>query len=109
MVSLLGDFYLTVLSQLHDQFGGTYFQANFVKANRLYGPMLIGNNCWIATPDVNQALQSWENAFKTTMETCIPKGALPTHMNLPRLSKHLKRAMEKQKHLIPKDKVIRVS
>ena len=33
------------------------------------------------TPDVNQALQSWGNVFKTTMETCIPKGVQP--MEIP--------------------------
>ena len=60
------------------------------------------------TPDINQALQSWGNVFKTTMETCIPKGVVPGRMNLPLLSKNLKRAMEKGKYFIPKGKVIRV-
>ena len=56
------------------------------------------------TPDINQALQSWGNVFKTNMETCIPKGVLPRHMNLPWLSKNLKRAMQIGKYFIPKGK-----
>ena len=41
-----------------------YSQADFDKANRL-----LADVDWeqlLDTPDVNQALQSWENAFKTT-------------------------------------------
>ena len=71
MVSLLGDFYLTVLRQLYHQFGGILKLHDFDKANRL-----LADVDWehlLDTLDVNQALQSWENVFKTTMETCIPK------------------------------------
>ena len=67
------------------------WRADFDKANRLLAD--IDSEQLLDTPDINQALQSWENAFKTTLETCIPKGVVPTCMNLPWLSKNLKRAM----------------
>ena len=101
MVSVLGDFYLTVLIQLHHQCGGTCILKLILTKQTDYWPMADAN--WeqlLEIPDVNQALQSWENALKTTVETCIPKGVLPTRMNLPWLSKNLKRAMQKRKHAL---------
>ncbi len=30
-------------------------------------------------PDVNQALQNWDDTFMTIMDECIPKCTLPRH------------------------------
>ena len=87
-VSLLGDFYPTVLSQLHDQLG-----ADFDKANRLLADVDWEQYIAGCTPDVNKAGKMlsrlpWKPASQRVF--------------------YLQRAMQKRKYFNPKEKVIRV-